>query len=131
MPKSRSFRELKSNIELALTDLEALTNHVTDRDTEWWPFAFLRPEKEQPLSTFRVAALSVLYGLPTGLLMVLMDRVSVHEITADKAGAFVLCVCVGFFTLYRFTFAYFWNRRAERFEKLRVRREAWRAKSAD
>ena len=44
-------------------ELEQMLNWVSDQDQQWWPFAFLRPEPWQRMSSLRVAALSLLLGV--------------------------------------------------------------------
>ena len=43
--------------------LETLVNWLSDMDREWWPFLFMRPEKEQRMNTARVFTLAGLYGI--------------------------------------------------------------------
>jgi hypothetical protein len=97
--------------------LERFLNHVNDTDHEWGPFLFLRPERTERMSSLRVAALAVLYGVLAGLVVNVYAR-----LTGEHAGSlnpllFPLSITLGFFALYRATFATSWNRRAERISK--------------
>ncbi len=126
MSQNAPFGRLRAQYLQTLEHLEARANQVTDSEHEWWPFGFLRPDPEELMSSARVAVLSVLYGLPVGLLMVVLDGVA-HGKKSPELLPFLCSVCFAFFALYRTTFAYFWNRRAKRLELLCVRRKAWEA----
>jgi hypothetical protein len=114
-------------MEALLVDAEGVFNHLTDSERQWWPFAFLRPEPEEPLSTLRVALLALLQGVPLGMLLVAIDAHSRHAATGQRLFGFLCVVCAAVFATNRFTLAYFWNRRAERLGKHRDRLEVWKA----
>src|ERR1700735_1700943 len=49
-----------------LMDFERLLNHVNDTDHEWGPFLFLRPGREERMTSLRVGGLAALYGILAG-----------------------------------------------------------------
>jgi hypothetical protein len=95
--------------------IEEMANWVSDNDREWWPFLFLRPKEHERMGSLRVVAIAILYGVFAGMLANV-----IVALTAGPAGprvgllTFPLWTTLVFFTLYRATFAYFWNRRAAR-----------------
>lgn len=121
------FRNLREGMEAFLVDAEGVFNHVTDSERQWWPFGFLRPEQQEPLSTLRVALLALLQGVPLAFLLVAIDARARHAATGPRLFEFLCIVCAAVFATNRFTLAYFWNRRAERLGKHRDRLEAWKA----
>jgi hypothetical protein len=121
------FRQLRENFMALLVDAEGVFNQLTDSERQWWPFAFLRPDQDEPLSTLRVAALALLQGLPLGLLLIAIDSQARRAATQERLLGFLCIVCVAVFVTNRFTIAYFWNRRAERLGKHRDRLDAWRS----
>src|SRR5258706_4439162 len=94
--------------------LEQFANYLTDMDREWWPFLFLRPQQHERMGSRRVAALAALYGVFAGLLMNVVAILAGHHPGAFNPFLFPVGATLGFFVVYRFTFAYFWNRRAPR-----------------
>ncbi len=93
--------------------LEQFANSVSDLDREWGPFLFLRPARTERMTSWRVMGLAALYGVMTGMLMNAVARVAGQgrdlNLLLLPTGA-----TLGFFLLYRLTFAVCWNRRAER-----------------
>jgi hypothetical protein len=100
-----------------IEELERTLNHVSDMDHEWGPFLFLRPGREERMSSARVATLSVLYGVLGGCLVNIAVRLTGEHAATLNPLLFPLATTLGFFTLYRFTFAACWNRRAERMRR--------------
>ena len=95
--------------------LERLANWMTDMDWGWWPFLHLRPPKDERLSTLRVVKMALHYGPAVGLIALAIIYVRARSmVSATFAGAVLLSSLVVFFVGFRVTFAYFWNRRAER-----------------
>jgi hypothetical protein len=95
-------------------ELEEMLNWVSDRDREWWPFLFLRPQQHERMGTLRVLALSILHGVFVGMLANIFISVVEGKGHEMNVLTFPLATTLGFFVFYRFTFAYFWNRRAAR-----------------
>ena len=77
------------------------------------------------MTSRRVALLSALYGVFSGLFMNVMLAVSgaAHVGGGVSFWTFPVCTTLGFFVIYRLTFAYAWNCRAERFVPVRASRE--------
>jgi hypothetical protein len=94
--------------------LEQFANYLADMDREWWPFLFLRPEPHERMSSLRVAALAALYGVLAGLIVNVVLVASGRSADSFNPLLFPVGATFGFFVVYRFTFAYFWNRRAAR-----------------
>jgi hypothetical protein len=95
-----------------LDRLEEIANWINDNDREWWPFLFLRPLEHERLGSRRVLLLATLYGFFAGMLANVL--VVLTRAPAISVWTFPLWTTLIFFTVYRGTFAYFWNRRAER-----------------
>jgi len=102
-------------------ELEQILNTVNDHDGQWWPFVFLRPEQQERMTSFRVAALSLLLGCFFGMLANVVVALSASPAHRPHVVVFPLLTALGFFALFRITFAYSWNRRAARLRE-RVRR---------
>ena len=96
-------------------ELEQLLNWVNDQDGQWWPFVFLRPPPSEKMGSLRVASLSLLLGVFFGVLanIVLVATTSPSAIRPNPL-VFPVFTTVGFFFVYRTTFAFSWNRRAAR-----------------
>ncbi len=94
--------------------LERFANYVNDLDHEWGPFLFLRPERDQRMTSARVAALAVLYGVLAGCAVNVVVRFTGEHAESLHPLFFPAAVTLGFFVFYRTTFAAGWNRRAER-----------------
>jgi hypothetical protein len=97
-----------------LTDFERLLNHVNDTDHEWGPFLFLRPGREERMTSLRVGGLAALYGILAGCLVNVVVRLTGEHADSLHPLLFPLATTLGFFAIYRFTFAASWNRRADR-----------------
>lgn len=102
-----------------MNDLEHLMNKLSDSETEWWPFQFLRPAREERLGFARALALAVLNGAPLGLAANALTSLAgktIHPVF------FPAIMTLSFFALYQATIAFFWNRRAERLALAPIRR---------
>ena len=99
-------------------ELEEILNTVNDHDGQWWPFVFLRPEPEERMTSIRVAALSLLLGFFFGMLANVAVALTAMPSMQPHVLVFPLFTALGFFALFRTTFAYSWNRRAERLRAL-------------
>lgn len=101
--------------------LEHAINTMSDKDWSWWPFLWLRPEPHARFSMRRLAAVSVLYGLPVGLLSALL----IYRF-APEAHAAIPMVVAAFPLLFLFVgsvvVAPMWNRRAVRLRPTTSRR---------
>lgn len=105
-----------------MDQLEEIANALNDSNAQWWPFLFLRPRKEQRLTSLRVGLLAVLYGSFVGtlgnLLLLLLGK-QLHPL------ALPFVATAGCFVLYRVVFATFWNRRAARLSRSALNRGRW------
>lgn len=116
---------LRSRVSDVLNSVEAVFIQAADSKGPWWPFAFLRPEPHTRLSSLRVAALSVLQGLPVGLFLMLFDGAARRTDARQSTVLFLVALCVALFAVNRATLAYFWNRRAAYLSVHRARRDSW------
>jgi hypothetical protein len=105
-----------------LQGMEEAANWINDMDREWWPFQFLRPEQHAKMSSLRVAVLAILYGVMAGMFANVIVAIGSGG-TPDSLSVVTLpgYTTLAFFAVYRTTFAFFWNRRAERLAAERVR----------
>ena len=94
--------------------LERFVNYVSDLDHEWGPLLFLRPARDERMSSARVALIAALYGVLAGCLVDVVVRLSGEHAESLHPLFFPASATLGFFVVYRFTFAAGWNRRAER-----------------
>lgn len=105
--------------------LESLANKLSDSDSEWWPFVFLRPAQHQRFDSVRCLTLAVLQGLPATTLALFIGTLAGEHLNGPRLVMFPLCVCAMLFLLFRLTFAFFWNKRADRLRPLYERRADW------
>jgi hypothetical protein len=95
-------------------ELEDVLNTVNDHDGQWWPFVFLRPGQQERMTSLRVAALSLLLGTFFGMLANVVVALTATAAHRPHVIVFPLATALGFFAIFRATFAYSWNRRAAR-----------------
>ncbi|MDB4946702.1 MAG: hypothetical protein JWP97_6236 [Labilithrix sp.] len=97
---------------MIVDNLEKAINEISDKDWNWWPFLWLRPDPGSRLSLGRLSVVAVLYGLPISMVVGLLTRRF-----GSPPAAFPL-VLAGFPMLLLFVgsviVAPMWNRRAER-----------------
>jgi hypothetical protein len=98
-----------------IDDLERAANFLSDIDLNWWPFLFVRPSRRERMTSGHVALLATLYGVLAGVVVDVLLRCTPHAPVSPWA--FPLAIPLGFFALYRVTFAACWNRRAERLRR--------------
>ena len=95
-----------------------LANGFTDRDRNWWPILFLRPDQNEKMTNALVGKLAIFYGLTGGislyLFLLFLGRLSGLLELVVLSIVFV----AGVFILYRVTFAVCWNDRAERLQEM-------------
>ena len=97
--------------------IEDFMNKLNDMDWTWWPVLFLRPPKDKNIDNLVLFKLTLLYGSLPGLLGWLVYTWRSRVISWVGAVLFILIGLILFFLVYKFTFAYFWNRRAKRLQK--------------
>ena len=103
-----------------MRQVEDVLNFLSDIDSNWWPFIFLRPEPYERMTSKRVALLAALYGVFAGAFMDAMLAISGRS-HGVSLWTFPAWTTIGFFVVYRLTFAYAWNCRADRFVPIRTR----------
>lgn len=91
-----------------------------DRDSNWGPLLFLRPERNERMGLARTAGGALLLGLPLGLFATILLTVlaRVFERPAPSLAYFPLVLTVAYAIVGHFTLARAWNRRAERMARL-------------
>ena len=91
-------------------------NWLSDKDFIWWPFSFLRPEPDQPI-TFPL--LLMMTGCFGGLAFVMFTTFAVmnNMFTVDTMLANFLTSIVGFFVWFTLVTRTFWNRRTRELQK--------------
>jgi hypothetical protein len=95
-----------------------LANSFTDRDMNWWPILFLRPDQNEKMTNALVGKLAVFYGLTGGIsLYLLLKYLGRLSGLLDMVTLSIVFV-VGVFIFYRVTFAVCWNYRAERLQAM-------------
>ncbi len=98
---------------MSIDIFEKAINEVSDKDWSWWPFLWLRPQRHAELSLTRLAAISVLYGLPCGGLVSVPLAIVRPEMRALVPFAMAALPLL-FLFLGSMVIAPMWNRRAER-----------------
>ena len=87
-----------------------------DKDSNWGPLLFLRPERQARMSVLRTALGALLLGLPYGLLatilLTLYARTFSHPL--PPLVQFPLLLTLGYWLVAQLTLARAWNRRAQR-----------------
>jgi len=105
-----------SRLRPMFDELERIANHVSDSDQECWPFLFLRPSPEARMSSTRLAVIAALYGIAAGLLVNVALRLTPGH-ALPSPFVFPTATTLGFFAIFRLTFAASRNRRAARFSR--------------
>jgi hypothetical protein len=98
--------------------VERFLNILSDLDAAWWPFLYLRPPKDRPITTVLVAFLAILYGMFAGMLT---NAIAALAGAARHLNPLILPLGAmgAFFLVFRLTFAIAWNRRAARLARER------------
>jgi hypothetical protein len=94
--------------------LENFMNRLTDADWGGWPVVFLRPPKDRDIDTAVLLRMTCVFGIGAGLLAIAFMFSNGIPLNPVRVLLTLLVGCVGFFFVYRVTFAHFWNRRAKR-----------------
>lgn len=98
-----------------IDQIEDFMNKLTDMDSGWFPVLSLRPAKDKDIDNVVLAKLSLVFGSVMGVICLLL--LNFARWVGISFGNIVFSVLSGwiiFFVLYKLTFAYFWNRRAQR-----------------
>ena len=91
-------------------------NDFCDRDSNWGPLLFLRPERRERMSLLRTAAGALLLGLPYGLLATIVLTLCARFFAQPLPSLvqFPVFLTLGYWLVAQFTLARAWNRRAAR-----------------
>ncbi len=92
-------------------------NKLTDMDWGWWPFLSLKPKQTEHITSGLLFKMTIYYGLTYGVLIYFITMPKEEHFSMIDFVVFMFIVFVVFFILYKFTFAYYWNRRADRLSK--------------
>ena len=112
-------------------DLSDIAHQIADSHSEWWPFAFLRPQEHERFTSVRCALLALAYGVPAALFAVVGGKLVGDPVANVHLLLFPLCICALLFVAFRAWAAWFWNRRAERLRPLYERRIDWQRTLGD
>jgi hypothetical protein len=87
-----------------------------DRDSNWGPLLFLRPERKERMDVARTIAGAVLLGVPLGLLGSILMSLFGSLMSQPSPGLFYFpaVLTLGYWCVARFTLARAWNQRASR-----------------
>lgn len=129
--RARFPNEIVIRAKSAVRALEDRANRISDSDREWWPFGFLRPDPAERFSSLAVLFLTILCCVPATLSSAFLGRALGERVTTVDLFRMMLAVTAAFFVLYRSTFVFFWNRRADRLRTLEQRRTAWLRTNVD
>ena len=98
-----------------MRQLEEFMNGLTDMDWGWWPVISLRPPKDKDIDNKVLLQISPVFGSMLGLILFFLREVRHRApFSVTTLILYLLLGVIAFFILYKFTFAYFWNRRATR-----------------
>jgi hypothetical protein len=95
-----------------------LANGFTDRDRNWWPILFLRPDQNEKMTNALVGKLALFYGLTGGISLYLFLKYLGRLSGLLDLVILSIVFVVGVFIFYRVTFAVCWNFRAERLQAM-------------
>ncbi len=93
-----------------MKNVEEILNSLTDKDWGWWPVIHLRPPKDKDIDNSVLLKLTPVFGSFAAILLTLIDP----PITIRSFIFYLVVSWVGFFLLYKYTFALAWNQRAKR-----------------
>jgi hypothetical protein len=109
----------------AMQSIENALNRLSDIDAGWWPLLRLRPQQDQLMDTVRLLKIVGAAGAVAGLPLVGIAAAVQHPyLPWLDVASYLALACVGFFLIYKFTFALAWNRRARRLQAFAAGLEA-------
>ena len=85
-------------------------NWLTDMDWGWWPLLSARPPKDRPIDSAVLLKITPCFGTAAGLVIAVIEH---HLTSLVRVAGDLVFGWLGFFILYRFTFALAWNSRAK------------------
>ncbi len=92
-----------------------LANRLSDMDWGWWPFLYLRPPRDERMTTRRVALMALHFGPIVGVVLValvLWRQPLLRPFIAPLSVGTMIGSALWFLLVYRLSFAYCWNVRA-------------------
>lgn len=92
--------------------IESFLNDLSDMDMLWWPFLFLRPQKNEFMTNKVLLKVTLYYGFTVAILLGLIQYCRGFEY--NDVFIYMVLFILFFFVLFKFSFAYFWNRRAQK-----------------
>lgn len=97
------------------SNTEDFMNSLTDSDWAWLPFTFLRPAKETFMTNRYILKIS-LYYVPLYVSVIFLSSFYNKGVRVDITTLIfsIIIFTSLFFVIYRFTFARYWNQRANR-----------------
>lgn len=96
--------------------IATLHNWLSDKDFIWWPFSFLRPEKDVEM-TFKLTTLMTLCFGGLGFVMFTIMSVMNNAVTMDSMVQIFLTLFLGFFVWFNAITKPIWNYRARKLRK--------------
>jgi hypothetical protein len=93
-----------------MNKIEDYMNRCTDMDRGWWPVVHLRPAKDKDIDNTVLLKITPIFGTLAAILLILTRL----PMTIISMLIYLLSCWIGFFFVYKFTFALTWNRRAAR-----------------
>jgi hypothetical protein len=99
---------------------EETFNDFCDRDSNWGPLLFLRPERHERINLSRTATGAMILGVPLGLFatIALTLFANIMGQTRPALMYFPLVLTLAYGVIGHITLARSWNRRAARIERL-------------
>jgi hypothetical protein len=87
-----------------------------DRDANWGPLLFLRPDRKERMTPMRTAGGAVLLGIPLGILGSILMNLFARFVSQPAPGLayFPLVLTIGYWCVAHFGLARAWNHRAAR-----------------
>lgn len=101
-----------------MSSVENCMNRITDVNSSWWPFLFLRPEKSRHIDNRHLLKMSVYFGSFYGAIVAIVPFfLRLREFSLVYIVENIVAITVLFFFFYKYTFALSWNRRACRLQE--------------
>jgi hypothetical protein len=94
--------------------LEDFMNKLTDMDSGWWPFLYLRPSKDEEIDNATLLKMAICFGPLYGSLLASLAWFITRQFSPWAIVGNIVFMSIAFFLIYKFTFAIFWNRRVRR-----------------
>jgi hypothetical protein len=101
--------------------IETFINDISDKDEQWGPLLFIRPERHMTMGALRVLGLAVMLGGLFGMLGSIVLAMTARAMGKPVPPAHIMPAILTaiYFIVARLTLARAWNRRARRLAKLK------------